>query len=137
MVLTASGGPVRTRWRHRRRADAPTAHEAVASLTECPPPWEAVAPARDARYREIVAEHGPELVRRVQARPEARTWLLVRYLPDVPTELVERALATFKREAIDFCELAGGTPDMAAAETWEAQWRGAARASARRRRAAS
>lgn len=128
---------MKVRRRHRRSPVVPSVHEAVAALTECPPPWQPIDRALDDRYRLIVSEYGPALLRKTLARPEARAWLLVRYLPNVPTELVERALASLKREAAAFCELAGGTPDVAAAETWEAQWRASTRVTAGRRRAAS
>jgi hypothetical protein len=120
------------------RSDEPVStHEAVAALAACPPPWEPIDRGDDERYRQIVAEYGPSLLQRALARPEGRAWLLVRYLPDVPPELVERCLAAFKQESAEFCELAGGTPDVAVAETWEAQWRTAAPKAPRRHRAAS
>ena len=125
------------RQRFHRNGEPVSTHEAVAALAACPPPWEPIDRDDDERYRRIVADYGPSLLRRALARPEGRAWLLVRYLPDVPPELVERCLAAFKQESAEFCELAGGTPDVAAAETWKKRWRAVGHTASRSRRAAS
>ena len=125
------------RKRLHRRPEPPSQQDVQHALTECPPPWEPIDLNEDARYRRVVEAYGPALVNQALARHDIRAWLLVRYLPDVPPALVDRELASLKRELAEFCELAGGTPDFRAAETWEARWRAAHSNGTRRRRVAS
>jgi hypothetical protein len=106
-----------------RRGELPFDRRAQVALVACPPPWEPVDPADHAFYRKLVARHGEELLEQALAQPESRSWLLVRYLPDVPAVLVEWSLESFRRESMRFCELVGGEPDVSAADAWEADWR--------------
>jgi len=120
-----------------RLAKAPPPIDSHDALTSCPAPWEPIDPELDASYRELVEHQGPALVDEALQRPDARSWLLVRYLSEVPDVLVEWSLSAFRREAAGFCELAGGAPDFAAADAWEAEWRAGRSRKAPRRRAAS
>lgn len=108
--------------------------DALHALAECSPPWIPISKDEDARYRSIVNQHGAALLERALASPGCRAWLLVRYLPDVPTTVVDASLAVLRRESNEFGELVGEPPDLRSAETWEAQWRSAhSRRPARRR----
>jgi hypothetical protein len=123
--------------RKPRRANTPSDVEALHALTECPAPWEPIDPETDASYRQLVEHHGPALLEQALERPDSRSWLLVRYLPDVPDVLVEWSLVSFRRESAEFCELVGGVPDLSEAASWEAQWRAARNTAVPQRRAAS
>jgi hypothetical protein len=125
------------RVRKPRRANTPSDAEALHALTECPAPWEPIDPETDAAYRQLVEHHGPLLLEQALARPNSRSWLLVRYMPDMPDVLVEWSLVSSRRESADFCELVGGVPDLSAAASWEEQWRAARNHAVQRRRAAS
>jgi hypothetical protein len=125
------------RVRKPRRANTPSDVEAQHALTECPAPWEPIDPETDASYRQLVEHHGPALLERALERPDSRSWLLVRYLPDVPDVLVEWSLLSFRRESAEFCELVGTVPDLSAAASWEKQLRAARNEAAQPRRAAS
>lgn len=111
--------------------------EALHALAECSPPWVPISADEDIRYRSIVDQHGAALLERTLASPGGRAWLLVRYLPDVPTAVVDACIASLRRESNEFGELVGETPDLRSAEAWEAQWRSAHSRRPARRRAAS
>ena len=120
-----------------RRADPTSDIAAQHALTECPAPWEPIDPETDASYRQLVEHHGPALLEQALERPHSRSWLLVRYVPDVPDVLVEWSLSSFRRESSEFCELVGGVPDLSAAAAWETKWRAARNTTVQQRRAAS
>ena len=124
------------RTRADRRQGSLTEQAVQRALTECPPPWVPIEASQDASYRRVVEAYGSTLREQAETRAGIRTWLLIRYLPDVPSAMVDRALASLRRELVEFCELAGGTPDFVAAEAWAARWR-AAHDDGIRRRAAS
>jgi hypothetical protein len=105
--------------------DAPLDRAAIGAIGQCPPPWVDIDRATDHRYRALVEAHGPELLEEAQARGDGRSWLLVRYLKDVPTEIVEASLESYQRERALFAELIGSPPDLSAAETWAREWRAA------------
>ncbi|MFO7591277.1 MAG: hypothetical protein R6X23_10330 [Acidimicrobiia bacterium] len=107
----------------KRREGRVSANVAISALIECPAPWQPIPRDRDELNRRVVRAHGDELLEFAQARPAVPVWLLVRYLPSVPVELVERSLEAFRREIAEFCDLVGDTPDLAAAEAWEDRWR--------------
>jgi hypothetical protein len=104
--------------RHAVQPDTPLDREARRAVTECPPPWESLDRGRDAQYRRLVEAHGPELLEEALARPHARSWLLVRYLPEVPQDLVDWSLESHRRECAEFGDLVGARPDLSAANAW-------------------
>jgi hypothetical protein len=124
-------------WRKMGKRELPTLERASHALCECPPPWEPIDPAQEAFYRRLVAAQGPALLEVALARPETRAWLLVRYLPDVPDELVRWSLDSFARETAGFSDLVGAHPDFSAANDWANSWYAERRNGATPRRAAS
>lgn len=109
--------------RHNGHPETPLDRDARRAIAECPPPWEPLDRDRDAQYRRLVEAHGAELLEEALARPQSRSWLLVRYLPDVPQELVDWSLAAHRRECVEFGELVGARPDLATADAWAKEQR--------------
>ena len=116
------------------RSDVPLDRLALQAIVECPPPWAPVDAERDDYYRLLVERHGPALLEQARQRSASPAWLLVRYLADVPADLVEWSLVAYRRECAEFAELVGTRPELSAADAWEAQRKG--RHSRRRRRSA-